>query len=70
MVITELLNKRVLISKKETYGNPTIEEVKVLEVSPSGNWVKLMNINGNKYWRPVVNIALIEVLIDLEVGKR
>lgn len=70
MVITELLNKRVLISKKEGYGNPTVEEVKVLEVSPSGNWVKLMNINGNKYWRPVVNIALIETLIDLEVGKR
>ena len=71
MIITELINKRILIKQHtRTYGgNENIEEVKVLEVSPSNNWTKLMNSNGNKYWRKTQDISLIEVLIDLTNGK-
>ena len=69
MNITELIGKRVLMTEKERFGRQDITEIKILEISPSGNWVKLMNMHGNKYWRPVTNLALIEVLIDLKAGK-
>lgn len=66
MKITELLNERVLITAKERFGTNTVCEVKVLEISPSENWVKLMNIHGLKYWKPIADISLVEVLKKIE----
>ena len=63
MIITELLNQRVLISSKESrWGDNAIQEVKVLEISPSQNWVKLMNEHGRKYWKPITDVSVVEVL--------
>lgn len=60
----DLLGKRVLVRLKHAYGFTAgqAEEMKVLEVSPSGNFVKLQNGNGMKFWRPIVEVSLVEVL--------
>ena len=70
MNITEVLHKRVLINVIERYYGNKITEVKFLEISPSGNWVKIMNMNGNKYWKPVTEISIVEVLKDLKPKKQ
>jgi hypothetical protein len=44
----------------------TVEEIKILEISPSGNWVKTQNMNGNKYWKHSSDIVPMEVLASLE----
>ena len=69
MTIDDLLKKRVLIKDSNSYNSKTVEEVKILEISPSKNWTKLMNSHGNSYWRKTDDIALIEVLINLKDGK-
>tara|TARA_R110000765_G_scaffold417475_1_gene520068 strand:- start:313 stop:531 length:219 start_codon:yes stop_codon:yes gene_type:complete len=69
MIIEELLGKRCLIKETARFGNSGVNEVKVLEIAPSRNWVKLMNSYGNKYWKPTSEIQVIEVLIDLKTGK-
>ena len=67
--ITELLGKRVLVRPAEAtpYGRTgRVEEVRVLEISPSGEWVRLMNAYGSKYWRPVVGLDLVEELVEIK----
>lgn len=68
MRVTDLVGKRALVTIKEGY-NSKVTEVKFIEVSPSGNWVKIMNMHGTKIWKPVHEIALVETLIDLKKGK-
>ena len=69
MKITELLNKRCLLKLNRGYGSGSVTEYKVLEVSPSGNWAKLMNLNGNKFWQAVTEVSFVEELIDLKADK-
>jgi len=69
MTIEDLLHKRCLIKETARFGNSNVQEVKVLEIAPSRNWVKVMNMYGNKYWKPTAEIQVIEVLIDLKTGK-
>jgi len=69
MNIQELLHKRVLVAEKENSyraSNKTVKEIKILEVSPSGNWVKIQNDTGNKYWLHYSDITPVEVLSSLE----
>lgn len=65
MELENLINKRCLIKNGERWGNKEISEVKILELSPSKNFVRLMNEHGQKYWKSVTEIQLIEVLKDL-----
>jgi len=71
MHISELLHKRILVAEKEHgYGTSKIvKEIKILEVSPSGNWVKVMNDHGNKYWVHYSAITPIEVLAAINKDK-
>lgn len=64
MDLTTVLHKRVLVAEKDRgFSNKqTVEEIKILEIAPSGNWIKIQNMNGNKYWRHVSDINVIEVL--------
>jgi hypothetical protein len=64
MNVLELLNKRVLVASKGQgfLAAQTVEEIKILEVSPSGNWVKIQNQHGNKIWKNQSDIILIEIL--------
>ena len=68
MNVNEILGKRCLmrIGVKDRYASKKVDEYKILEISPSGNWAKLMNIYGSKFWTEVTNIALVEVLTILE----
>ena len=68
MIIQDLKNKRILIKESGNYTSK-VAEVKVLEISPSGNWTKLMNMHGNKYWVDTSKIAYLETLINLKTGK-
>ena len=67
MNILNLIGERVLLKIKGRYGwqNDDVTEYKVLEVSPSGNWVKLMSIYGNKFWKPLAEVSYIEKLVKL-----
>ena len=70
MNITELLGKRVLLKLgTAAYSRAEVTEYKILEISPSCNWVKLQNIYGNKFWRSLQEVAFIEELRELSAGK-
>lgn len=71
MDITKLLHKRVLVAEKLQGFNSksTVEEIKILEISPSGIWIKIQNMNGNKYWKNYSDINPIEVLNCLDLDK-
>ena len=71
MNINNLVGLRCLLTVKEGgYGSHgEVTEYKVLEVSPSGNWVKLQNLYGNKFWRPVTGVSFVEELIDFKPEK-
>ena len=63
----KLIGKRFLTAKKSGYSSDLkIEEVKLLEISPSGQYVKLMDVHGKKYWTPYNLITPIEILADKE----
>lgn len=64
MNIQELLHKRILVAENERgySSNKTVKEIKILEISPSGNWVKIQNDNGNKYWLHSSDVIPVEVL--------
>lgn len=72
MNVTELIGKRALLklgNGGSFMRSTSIDEFKFLEVSPSGNWVKLMNMHGNKFWRAVTDVSLVETLKDLKADK-
>ena len=64
MIIAELVGKRVLASSA-TPGYrraDTFEEWKILEISPSGSYVRVMNGYGLKKWYLTTAFAVVEVL--------
>jgi len=62
--IQDLLHKRILVATKDTgyRQSSTVEEVKILEISPSGNWIKIQNQNGAKIWKSAADVVPIEIL--------
>jgi hypothetical protein len=70
--IRELIGKRCLLKVDErgsySFGQTGVTEFVVREVSPSGNWIKLQNIFGNQFWKPVSQVALVETLTDLKAS--
>ena len=62
--VKDLLYKRMLVAKKNNdYSvKGKVEELKILEISPSENWIKVQNANGNKYWIHYSDIVPIEIL--------
>lgn len=70
MNVRELLGKRVLLKVGgNNWARQDVSEFKVLELSPSGNWIKLQNMNGNKFWKPLPEVSFIEELQELNAGK-
>lgn len=63
----KILGKRILFQSKK-YGY-NIDEAVVLEVSPSGNYTRLMNSHGNKFWKPTQEINPIEILKQIKKEK-
>jgi len=66
MIVSEVIGKRILAKIGNSFGN-NVEEYRILEQSPSGHWVKLTNTNGRKFWKPVAEIGVVEVLTPIEV---
>ena len=71
MTIQKLLHKRILVAEKgHSYsGEKIVKEIKILEISPSLNWIKIMNDNGNKYWKHYSDIVPVEVLAMINTDK-
>lgn len=62
--INDLLHQRVLVleEKPGSFSHALVKEIKVLEISPSSNYTKIMDENGRKYWVSSTEIAPIEIL--------
>ena len=70
MNIIELIGSRVLLKiVRSSFSTQDVTEYKILEVSPSGNWAKIQNMNGNKFWKPLQEIAFVERLQDLNADR-
>ena len=71
MNIVELIGSRVLlkIGGSSTYSRQEVTEYKILELSPSGNWAKIQNMYGNKYWKPLQEISFVEKLQELSADR-
>lgn len=67
-LVNELVGQRALlkVSVKQPFRTEEgVSEYRIEEISPSGNWVKLLSMYGSKFWRPVTSVSLVEVLKDL-----
>lgn len=65
--ISEILHKRILVTTKESsYRYSPVTELKVLEASPSGDFLKVMDMDGRKFWKSTCDITLVEILHSLE----
>lgn len=61
--IDQYVGSRVLATIKENSRySSSIEEYRILEVSPSGNYVRLCNTNGKKFWMMITDVAIVECL--------
>lgn len=71
MTAFDLLHKRVLIAttKRGYASGNNAEEIKILEVSPSGNWIKIQDGDGRKYWRHYSDIVIVERLESLNKSR-
>ena len=69
--IQDLLGKRCLLKVSNgRWNNQNVDEYRVLEISPSGTFTKIMNIYGNKYWKPTSEISFVEELIDIKAERK
>ena len=58
-----LVGQRILTAKPQHYrSTPEVAELSILEVSPSGEWLKTMDMNGRKYWNQTTAVTVIEPL--------
>lgn len=62
----DLVGKRVLY--RDTYSVYTFKEAVVMEVSPSGKYVKL-EFDSGTIWKCADYISLVEVLDDKPAGR-
>lgn len=63
-----MLHKRVLVASKDSgyRGSSSVSELLILELSPSGSWVKVRDMDGRKYWKHHADIVPVEVLVNIE----
>lgn len=69
MNVRDLVGKRCLATLNKSlqgYRNNDVQEVKIVEVSPSGQWTKVQNLYGTRFWLPTSGVALVEVLTELK----
>lgn len=58
-----LIGRRALLYVSPSrFSADKVQEMKIIEVSPSGQWTKLMNHNGTKFWKQTTEIAIVELL--------
>jgi hypothetical protein len=66
-----LLGKRILARLVSGYRTAysQVREYRLLEVSPSGLWTKLMDDNGRKFWVSTTDVSMVELLVDLRAER-
>lgn len=69
MNIRDLVGKRCLLKLQNRYNSIDLTEYRILESSPSGNFVKLLNLNGNKFWKAIGDVSFVEELRDLKAER-
>ena len=68
----ELVGQRILVAERK-HGYSAVQmvaEYLILEVAPSGQWIKTRNIDGRREWVATENVAAIEVLTMLDARPR
>jgi hypothetical protein len=73
MCIEKSIGKRVLLRLKDRHH---VQECRILEISPSGEWVKLHFLNpesegpfqNDKHWIAVAEVEFVEALPEPEAG--
>lgn len=72
-VSNDHVGKRFLIANlNETYhfaSRKSVEEVRILEISPTKQWVKIQNMSGNKFWKATTEITILEELDDQRLAR-
>ncbi len=70
MWVDDLVGERALLKVRTgRYGGDAVDEYRILEVAPSGSWVKLQNLHGAKFWRAITDISFVEALVDLRARR-
>ncbi len=67
-----LVGHRILAATQKSYNGTSVNELRVLELSPSGEWLKTMDLYGRRTWTQTATMACVEVLLPAEprpVGK-
>jgi hypothetical protein len=66
--LREKVGKRALLSVGgySYLAKNQVDEYKILEISPSQEWVKLLDQNGRRFWKRINEVSLLEFLGDLE----
>ena len=58
-----MIHKRVLVAEGTSYNRPAlVTEFLLMEVSPSGNYVKVRDFDGRRFWKIVSDVRIIEIL--------
>jgi hypothetical protein len=60
-----VVGKRILAKVGNRYGK-NVDEFRVLELSPSKRWTRLMNVNGAKFWVATTEVGVVEVLTTID----
>jgi hypothetical protein len=65
------VGKRLLlkVSRSRYCSDSTVTEYRLLEVAPSGNWVKLRDLNGRQFWVAYADVGFVEELRDLRAER-
>lgn len=67
----KLIGKRLLCTKCMPYSSrpDTPYELRILEVSPAGLWMRVRRVDGSQFWCPPSAIQILEILVDLRAER-
>lgn len=63
MDLRDLVGRRVLATTSIHRTVGSIQEYRILEVSPSGNYTRIMDAFGHKIWRLSTDLIVVETLV-------
>lgn len=66
----DCIGKRLLVKRANAWFTDHPSEVKVIEISPSGEYIKLLMPDGHKYWYDVGNYMIMEILPEVKENRR
>jgi hypothetical protein len=67
--VPDIVGRRALLKIGVNPSMGETVEYSVVEVAPSGNWIKLRTLNGAEIWKPIREVVLVELLRNLNAGE-